>query len=92
MRRVDRTIPSIVAIAKWEMRALLEAWGLEKAFKLGATDVAKGALLLKSPTLPLVTGKYGGGKAVTVAPTTKEMLEDPRISQWMMDWIYVRWG
>ena len=81
-------VPSIVAIAKLKMRALLEAWGVEKDFKLDPTNGAKGALLRKLTISPLVDGAYDGGKVVTVASTTEEVLEDPRISQWMADWIY----
>jgi hypothetical protein len=38
-------VPGIPAIAKKKMRALLEAWGTAKDFKLNMVDVAKGALL-----------------------------------------------
>jgi hypothetical protein len=82
-------VPGIPAIAKKKMRALLEAWGTAKDFKLNPADVEKGALLVKLPTLPLTDGKNGGGKAVTAASTTADVLEDPRISEWMADWFYL---
>jgi hypothetical protein len=79
-------VPGIPAIAKKKMRVLLEAWGTAKDFKLNlAADVAKGALLVKLPTLPLTDGQHGGGKVVTAASTTADVLEDPRISEWMAE-------
>ena len=81
-------VPGIPAIAKKKMRALLEAWGTVKDFKVNTTDVAKGALLVKLPALPLTDGQYGVGKAVTAASTTAEVLEDMRISEWMAEWFY----
>ena len=81
-------VPGIPAIAKKKMRALLEAWGTVKDFKVNTTDVAKGALLVKLPALPLTDGQYGVGKAVTAASTTEEVLEDTRISEWMAEWFY----
>jgi hypothetical protein len=61
---------------------------IAKHFKLNMADKAKGALLVKLPALPLTDGQYGVGKVVTVASTTEEVLEDPRISEWMADWFY----
>jgi hypothetical protein len=81
-------IQGIPAIAKMKMRALSEAWGIAKDVKLNPTDVAKGVLLVKLPILPLVDGEYCGGKAVTAASRTADVLEDPRISEWMADWFY----
>jgi hypothetical protein len=75
-------VPGIPAIAKMEMRALLEAWGSAKDFKLHPMDGAKGAMLVKLPTSPLTDGQHGGGKAVTAASTTEEVLEDPA---WRID-------
>ena len=81
-------VPGIPSIAHKKMRALLEAWGIAKDFKLKPSDKAKGVLLVKLPALPLTDGQYGPGKAVTVASTTDEVLDDPRISEWMVDWFY----
>jgi hypothetical protein len=81
-------VPGIQAIANKKMRALLEAWGTAKDFKLNPAGVEKGALLVKLPTLPMTDGKNGGGKAVTAASTTAEVLDDPRISDWLADWFY----
>ena len=78
-------VPGIPSIANKKMRALLEAWGTVKDFKLNPAGAEKGALLVKLPTLPMTDGKNGGGKAVTVASTTAEVLEDPRISDWLAD-------
>ena len=59
-------VPGIVGIAQRKMRALVEAWGIAKDFKLSPSDVAKLVLLVKLPALPSMDGQYGVGKVVKI--------------------------